>query len=198
VSTKRRKKCEKLDHIPNLTDAFGDKHKLLFAEGSEEQRGRAIVARSFFEVLMGRFLKAFLLESSTSEELLYGDRPLATFSAKISLCFTLGLISARERDSLNLIRKISNFLAHDLHANFQDSKISDWVSSIDVVDWDTFRNGNQPAVKNLDQMYLGYDNYEKFRFQCVMLANLLTYRLDTIYDHKIGGRDGKEGLICDK
>ena len=51
---------------------------------------------------------------------------MGSFSNKISLSYSLGLIDKIINDDLNLVRKIRNKFAHDLYANFKNDQIKSW------------------------------------------------------------------------
>ncbi len=61
-------------------------------------------------LLLSKYLKA---TTSNQDELLDGDNPLGTFSAKINLAYRLGLIDAHFAKSIHLVRKIRNSFAHE-------------------------------------------------------------------------------------
>lgn len=82
---------------------------------SDGPRGAAIVGGALIEDALQRLLLVNLPNLSTN-----GDRegvfgrsgPLATFSAKISVGYGLGLFGPMTRQDLNLVRDIRNFFAH--------------------------------------------------------------------------------------
>src|SRR5205085_10598025 len=51
--------------------------------------------------------------TSKSDELLEGDSPLSTLSARINVCYRMGLIDAEFTRCLHLIRKTRNIFAHE-------------------------------------------------------------------------------------
>ena len=75
----------------DLFDAFADD---LLAE--RMPRPLIIVGTSKVDLLLFGILDAYLLPKRAKpkhkDELLEGDRPLATFSARIKMCYRLGLI----------------------------------------------------------------------------------------------------------
>jgi DNA-binding MltR family transcriptional regulator len=59
------------------------------------------------------------------------EAPLSNFSARIKTAYCLGLITKKEYDDLNLIRKIRNKFAHRLHGySFDHKEIIDWCNSL--------------------------------------------------------------------
>jgi mannitol operon repressor len=90
----------------------------------ESPRGGVLVAASFLENLLHKVLQAFLIEGKAQDQILSGfNAPVGTFSAKIALAAALGLISERERRECDLIRKIRNKFAHNIHPSFDDDEI---------------------------------------------------------------------------
>jgi DNA-binding MltR family transcriptional regulator len=80
----------------------------------ESDRAVVIVAVAKLDQLLRDLIVARLVPSSKSDdELVDGDRPLGTFSARISIAFRLGLIDAEFARSLDLIRRIRNEFAHE-------------------------------------------------------------------------------------
>jgi hypothetical protein len=79
-----------------------------------------IVGASRVEILLLEILDGFLLpkraKKSDPDELLEGDRPLSTFSARIKLCFRLGILDQSIVDALEALRALRNPSAH--HVTF--------------------------------------------------------------------------------
>jgi len=90
----------------------------------ESPRGGVLVAASFIEGLLYRILDSFMLDGKAKLQVLDGfNAPAGTFSAKIALAVALGLISERERRECELVRKIRNKFAHNVHPTFDDEVI---------------------------------------------------------------------------
>lgn len=91
---------------------------------SESPRGGVLVAASFIENLLFKIIQAFLIEGKPQEQILSGfNAPIGSLSAKIALAAALGLISERERRECDLIRRIRNKFAHNVHPSFDDDDI---------------------------------------------------------------------------
>lgn len=92
-------------------DEFADE---LLAES--QPRAMIILASSQVDYLLRDVLARYLLPKSAKskdpDELLDGDVPLATFSARIKVTRRLGLIDADFYDLLNKLRVIRNSAAH--------------------------------------------------------------------------------------
>ena len=91
---------------------------------NESDRGKVLVSTGFIEQQLKEILLAFTVEGSGGEGLLEGaNAPLGTFSSRILACYALGLISESEHHDLNLVRKIRNDFAHDIHTNFETASV---------------------------------------------------------------------------
>lgn len=82
---------------------------------NESDRAAVILGAAKLDLLLYQLLQATLCPSTArADELLDGDSPLATFSARIGLCHRLGLIDDNFCRALHLIRRIRNSFAHEL------------------------------------------------------------------------------------
>lgn len=102
-----------------LFDAFADD---LLAERSA--RPLLIVGASKVDHLLFEILRVFFLpkiaKGKEQDELLEGDTPLGTFSARIKLCRRLGLIDGTLYLALERLRILRNYSAHSI--SFDDTK----------------------------------------------------------------------------
>jgi hypothetical protein len=90
----------------------------------ETDRAGVILGAARIDELLYELLAAFLLPSPNSnDDLLDTERPLGTFSARISMCYRLGLIDASFTRSLHLIRRIRNGFAHETAGGTLDSGV---------------------------------------------------------------------------
>lgn len=82
---------------------------------NESDRAAVILGVAKLDIQLRQILIQFLLPNPTSEDnLLDGDTPLSTFSAKINLAYRLGIITKEFSKALHLIRKIRNSFAHEI------------------------------------------------------------------------------------
>jgi hypothetical protein len=99
--------------LSEVFDGFADD---LLAE--RNARPLIIVGASKVDTLLLEILSAYLIpksaKASDSDELLEGDRPLATFSARIKLCYRLGLIDSTLYRALEDLRALRNPSAHSV------------------------------------------------------------------------------------
>lgn len=97
----------------DLFDAFAED---LLAERAP--RPLVIVGASKVDNLLFEILSSYLLPKRAREkdqdELLENDRPLATFSARIKMCYRLGLINEPLYLSLDKLRSLRNLSAHSI------------------------------------------------------------------------------------
>jgi DNA-binding MltR family transcriptional regulator len=92
----------------------------------ETDRGAAILAASLLDSALGSLLYNFLVPNPGKDDDLFDGptAPLANFSARISVCYRLGLISQRMSRDLHLVRKIRNEFAHNIQgATFSSTAI---------------------------------------------------------------------------
>lgn len=89
----------------------------------ESDRSSAIVAAADLDVDLENLLTLSLLVSETKEDPLFkSDKLLGTFSSKIIFCYRLGIIDSEIMHALELIRRIRNDFAHQVHESFTSEK----------------------------------------------------------------------------
>jgi len=82
---------------------------------NESDRAAVVLGGAQLDLLLYQLLDAFLLPvTSGKDELLEGDSPLATFSARINVSYRLGLIDEDLARALHLVRRIRNSFAHEI------------------------------------------------------------------------------------
>jgi mannitol operon repressor len=92
----------------------------------ESPRGKVLIATGFMEQQLRNVLASFMRKSVDVDVLLDGSTaPLGTFSARITACHALGLITDDENHDLGLIRKIRNQFAHTTQISFDAPTITD-------------------------------------------------------------------------
>lgn len=88
----------------------------------ESDRASVILGAAKLDLVMYQILREYLIAGPNStDELLDGDGPLGTFSAKINLLFRLGLVDAQFTRALHMVRKIRNAFAHEVKGCSLDS-----------------------------------------------------------------------------
>lgn len=108
---------------PKQPESHGPKNTELvdnfsaFAEEfkNETDRAAVVLGAAKLDFLLYQILNKYLIPNTGSrDELLEGDSPLSTFSAKIHLVYRLGFIDAAFARALHLVRKIRNSFAHEV------------------------------------------------------------------------------------
>jgi hypothetical protein len=98
----------------------------------------------------------------------------SAFGVRIELAFLLGLISARERGMLNLIRKIRNSFAHlSKRVSFSHSCIKDRCLALDVTKHPERESGKNKPYDLRNPM-------DKFCAAFTFLLLVLSYRTDQL------------------
>jgi hypothetical protein len=81
----------------------------------------ALSGTAYLDDRLGKLIEAYLVAETDASKLIWNSMaPLGTFSARIMLAHALGLIKAKERDQLNMLRKIRNLFAHDFKISMTD------------------------------------------------------------------------------
>jgi hypothetical protein len=82
---------------------------------AESDRAAVILGAAKIDAVLGQILDKYLLPSpSASDDLLEGDSPLGTFSARIKACHRLGLLDDQFAKLLNTFRRLRNGFAHEV------------------------------------------------------------------------------------
>lgn len=82
---------------------------------TESDRAAVILGAAKLDLLLYQIIQQYLAPNTGGkDELLDGDSPLGTFSAKIMLANRLGLIDNEFTRSLQFVRKIRNSFAHEV------------------------------------------------------------------------------------
>jgi mannitol operon repressor len=109
-----------------VSDHLADFHRVMHEIDTESPRGRVMVATAMLDDLLGKSIAARLVDSTEVGKLLDGfNAPLGSFSARIVAALGLGVISKREFDDLQIIRKIRNDFAHRTGISFADPAVRD-------------------------------------------------------------------------
>jgi len=117
----------------NLTfDEFADELLL-----ETQPRALVILATAKIDMQLRSLVEATLLpkrgKPGASDDLLDGDNPLATFSARIKICQRAGLIDDRLAWTLDLLRGLRNQAAHWVSFGIADSPLKDQLRNLHSV-----------------------------------------------------------------
>jgi len=138
MSRELRKKILK-EHVQGVLDDLNIRPPAAFLEQiyeiitfrtaltEETDRGCALMAASFLEHRTGELLKSFFVaDENLHQSLLNGNGPLSSFSSRIDVAYSVGVIPKMMRNDLHLLRKIRNEFAHTPEEiNFQTPSIAD-------------------------------------------------------------------------
>jgi len=101
---------------------------------NESDRAAAILASSFVDNTLRKLLLAHMVDHPKVNDLFEGDRPLATFSSRITVAFGLGLLPPDRYADLDLVRKIRNHFAHSEEAaSFSSPPVRDWCTDLRIL-----------------------------------------------------------------
>jgi len=85
-----------------------------------------LISTGYLEEQLKKILLAYFVDDTSLASLVEGgSAPLGAFSARITTCYALGLISKAEHDDLHVLRRIRNDFAHNIHASFKTQSIID-------------------------------------------------------------------------
>jgi mannitol operon repressor len=103
----------------------------------ETDRGVALVATSFLDKLLKDVLAAFLIENASAKALLSGfNAPFGSFSTRIAGCLAMGLITDREAEQCDILRKVRNRFAHEVEVNFNADSVKGLCNNLLVPERD--------------------------------------------------------------
>lgn len=99
----------------------------------ETDRGCALMAAAHLDDRLGELLTSYFVDDpKVAKDLLGQSRPLGTFSARIDVAYSVGLLSRDEHKALHLIRKIRNDFGHVAKPlSFENPVISGRCKSLD-------------------------------------------------------------------
>ncbi|MCK5116995.1 MAG: hypothetical protein KAR44_10370 [Candidatus Aegiribacteria sp.] len=91
--------------------------------------GAAKVDNLLFQTLT-KYLLDKTAKSKNHDELLEGDRPLSTFSARIKLSYRLGLIDSSLFKTLEKLRTLRNICAHSIDFRVSKSPVREHIKEL--------------------------------------------------------------------
>jgi DNA-binding MltR family transcriptional regulator len=126
------------DYPPYLNPLM-DIQRFLEEVMAETPRAAAVVSAVQLSGQLGQLLQNAMVPEEAAQNALLGegkdgDRPLASFSARIRAAYAFGLISKGVRDDLDLIRRIRNRFAHAHHGglDFSNAEVVAWCGSLQI------------------------------------------------------------------
>jgi hypothetical protein len=134
-------------------------HTLRFLKGlwKESPRGALLVVGASCDEAVETLLRATCVDVKQVDELLDSgtSSPLGSFGARIKACWCFGLLPEDEYFNLEQVRKMRNYVAHNLlganleSINFDDNKIKQHIAALRVTRFD---DGDDDALLVLAQM----------------------------------------------
>lgn len=119
---------------PELEDEiFGGINTLTKSLRDLDDRGLVLSLAAFAEEALGELLKAFLISSDATLQLIEGfNAPLGTFSSRIKAAYATGLITKEQFLDLERLRKIRNEFAHTWKSvDISNQKIATLIDSME-------------------------------------------------------------------
>jgi len=107
----------------------------------ESDRGAAVVAASLLDKKLEDLVRTYFESVSSPskgmvDSLFAPMAPLSSFSAKIHLCFLMGLLDKEQLHDLDLVRKLRNDFAHSSgEADFTDPAITNRMRELIYAVW---------------------------------------------------------------
>lgn len=120
---------------PQTAEIIESSNKFFKEIGEESDRGVALISAAMLDQHLGQMIKNnFIREGKVIDQLMEGGfAPLNTFSARIKLCYALGLITEHEYQQIEKIRKIRNKFGHELYGlSFENEPIRSICQSLKV------------------------------------------------------------------
>lgn len=119
--------------VSKLKVTLDDYHQVVESFHSESDRGAAVLAGSFAEAYLGKFLRSVLAPGANERELFSRSGALSNFASQIDCAHAFGFITIRTRDDLHRIRNIRNHFAHHpLIATFEEPKVLELLRKLSV------------------------------------------------------------------
>ena len=95
----------------------------------KQPRALVILASAKIDTQLGQVIEKFILPKTAKpkdqDELLDGDNPLSTLSARIKVCRRLGLLDDALASALDRLRSIRNLAAHWISFGLTDASLRD-------------------------------------------------------------------------
>ncbi|MBB2818392.1 UNVERIFIED_ORG: DNA-binding MltR family transcriptional regulator [Rhizobium esperanzae] len=122
----------KNDKTEQQDPVFGDLNRLQKTIEQLDERGLILALAAFAEEALGDLINAFLIPGDPAKQLLEGfNAPLGTFSARIKMAYSLGLVTKGQYADLDRLRRIRNDFAHTWEPiSFSDQKIADHIRAL--------------------------------------------------------------------
>ena len=133
--------------MTEITDKYWD--RLHLELDHETDRSIVIVAGALLDEALKETIKAAIIPAAKKDWCVFSgsNSPISSFSARIDLCYQLGLISNVMQRDLHIIRKLRNDFAHNpFELSFDGASVKNRVDELDKVA--NYRERNQEARTN--------------------------------------------------
>ena len=118
---------ELLEELPYLKDMF----TFLYNPHEESDRGLVVGCAALLDDFLNTVIMSYLVDNASTKVLLEGgNAPLGSFSAKIDMAHSLGLISDDSHAEAHNIRKIRNHFAHKYAVSLSDDGPKDRCNNL--------------------------------------------------------------------
>lgn len=98
--------------------------KVIKNSKNESDRGITLIVAAYIEDCLRRILESILINEKESQDLFDGPyAPFGSLSGKTQAAFVLGLITRKERDRVDAVRRVRNVFAHEASASFDHPEI---------------------------------------------------------------------------
>ncbi|MCP1620151.1 MULTISPECIES: MltR family transcriptional regulator [Pseudomonadaceae] len=116
----------------NKEHQFSEFNQLYQYLNKLDERGIVLSVSAFTEESLGRLIKAYFRPVKSTSDLLDGfNAPLGTFSSRIKISHSVGLLQDQQFSDLERLRKIRNHFAHTWKKlEFEDKKISEHIKEL--------------------------------------------------------------------
>ena len=120
-----------MEAIPNDT-VFGDLNRLQNIMSDLDERGLVLSLAAFAEEALGDLLGAFMQPGEATRSLLTGfNAPLGTLSSRIKASAALGLVTPRQHENLDRLRRLRNEFAHSWEpVSFNDPRLAAHIAAL--------------------------------------------------------------------
>ena len=149
----RGMKIPSLRDLSNLIDVSEHTQDIIHELDHQTDRGVALIASALVELGLGRLMRCRMVHYEDCDEIIFAREgaPLGTFSARIKMARSMGVIGRLTEAHLDSIRLIRNQFAHSpLKIDFSHPAIAAEIDKLltDAPDW-------RPGISPERRRYLG-------------------------------------------
>jgi DNA-binding MltR family transcriptional regulator len=146
---------------------------------NESDRAAVILVASILDETLQTLLKSHLVPIPNSDDSLFDNAtsPLSTFSAKIDICYRIGLISGKFSRDIHIVRKIRNSFAHDIYGcSFENGSVISRIKELE----NSFEISKRIEEAKHLEILNGYRGMFLFLSSCMIfyLNNLITEKTE--------------------